>query len=118
MGRKFGPAIHKKSKEPTSYDALPMSLRGVLWLERSTSKGLANGVGRPMMSFLDLLLPFIDPILARIELALRFRACPIVLEREAAVGAAKLEVKLEERLALRLGSAEVDLLVEGREVLK
>ena len=55
-----------------------------------------------------------DPILARIELALRFRACPMVREREAAVGAAKLEVKVEERLALRLGSADVDLLVEQR----
>lgn len=41
------------------------------------------------------------------ELALRLRAWPdvIVLDREAAVGAAKLE----ERLALRVGGADADL---------
>lgn len=67
-----------------------------------------------MVSFLILFLPLIDPILTRIELALRFRACPMVREREAAVGAAKLEVNVEERLALRLGSADVDLLEDER----
>ena len=43
--------------------------------------------------------------------------CAIMRDLEATVGAAKLDVKVDERLALRLGSAEVDLLF-GRTVLK
>jgi hypothetical protein len=66
-----------------------------------------------MLSFRDLPLPFMNSILAgrliafRIELALRLRACPdvMVLDRDAAVGAAKLE----ETLALRVGGADADL---------
>ena len=77
-------------------------------------KGLAKGDGWPMLSLRDLPLHLIESILAgrlialRIELALRFRAWPevIVLERDAAVGAAKLE----ERLALRVGGADADLI--------
>jgi hypothetical protein len=92
---------------------LPSCLSGVSWVERSISKGLANGVGRPMLSFRDLPLPLMNSILAgkliafRIELALRLRVCPEVkvLDRDAAVGAAKLE----ETLALRVGGADADL---------
>lgn len=105
--------------------ALPLCLSAV---GCSSSKGLANGVGRPMLSLRDLLLPFMKSILAgrliacRMELALRLRAWPdvIYLDRDAAVGAAKLE----ERLALRVGGADEDLvfiwwgLEDGRTLLK
>lgn len=67
-----------------------------------------------MLSLRDLPLHLMESILAgrlialRMELALRFRAWPevIVLDRDATVGAAKLE----ERLALRVGGADADLM--------
>lgn len=84
-----------------------------------------------MLSFRVLPFPLIKSILAgkliawRSELALRLRAWPD-LERDAAVGAAKLEVRSnplrEEMLALRLGGADFEpvrgLGDAGRTVLK
>jgi len=97
-------------------------------VERSMAKGLASGVGWLMLSLRDLPFPFMKSILAgkliawRIELALTLREWfgVVVLDREAAVGAAKpapASLSFDETLALRLGGLE-DGLDDGSEVLK